>query len=276
MDRNRPSSTTGVPSIGNTFTRIRLQLQLPAGQTGTLYLGPLSINRHNRPKIVFSFDDQDASQYSEGFAYLNARNLVGSACVQTSIVDGGTGVTLANLQEMRAAGWSFHNHSVNHPNLTGLSIADATANMRQAQDWLDDKGFRYGRGTVVYPNGATNDAVDEAMQALGYRFGCITRGQVEKYWDGLAFPMRIDRQATDVGVSLSTLTSRVDDAITFGGGVVFYTHAILGGATGSNTLTATWRGLVDYVKRLHDANVLDVVTLQGFIDGLSGARPRRT
>ena len=267
-----PSSTTGSPSISNTFTRLRLQLQAPAGQTGTIWIGPIYINYYNRPKIVFSFDDQDASQYANGYEVLAAHGLPGSQCIQTGFTGG---LTVPQMQEMHAAGWSFHNHSTDHTNLTTVSVAEATENMRTAQDWLDDNGLLYGRSTVVFPNGATNDAVDAAMAGLGYTHGAIVRPQLDKLWDGLEQPRRINRHNTDQSFSLATLKARVDDAIKFGGAQVFYSHAILDGATGSNTERATYQGLVEYVARLRDSNVLDVVTLQGLIDGLTNPRRRR-
>jgi hypothetical protein len=75
LDRATPSSTTGSPNIANTFTRVRVQLQVPAGVTGTVYLCPIYTNMYNRPKIVFSYDDQDASQYTNGYQVLDTYGL---------------------------------------------------------------------------------------------------------------------------------------------------------------------------------------------------------
>jgi peptidoglycan/xylan/chitin deacetylase (PgdA/CDA1 family) len=272
LDRATPSSTTGSPNIANTFTRVRVQLQVPAGVTGTVYLCPIYSNYYNRPKIVFSFDDQDVSQYANGYEVLSSHGLLGSQCIQTGFSGG---LTVAQMQEMHAAGWSFHNHSINHTNLTTVSVNEATDIMRTAQGWLDANGLRYGRSTVVFPNGATNDAVDAAMAGLGYTHGAIVRPQLDKLWDGFEQPRRINRHNTDQSFSLATLKARVDDAIKFGGAQVFYSHAIVDGATGSNTERATFAGLVEYVSRLHHAGVLDVVTLQELVDGLTNPRRRR-
>lgn len=272
VHRSTPSSTTGSPSITNTFTRVRMQLLVPAGQIGTIWIGPIYSNYYNRPKIVFSFDDQDVSQYANGYEVLSSHGLLGSQCIQTGFSGG---LTVAQMQEMHAAGWSFHNHSIKHTNLTTVSVNEATDIMRTAQGWLDANGLRYGRSTVVFPNGATNDAVDAAMAGLGYTHGAIVRPQLDKLWDGFEQPRRINRHNTDQSFSLATLKARVDDAIKFGGAQVFYSHAIVDGATGSNTERATFAGLVEYVSRLHHAGVLDVVTLQELVDGLTNPRRRR-
>lgn len=273
LHRGTPSSVTGTPALTDTFTRVRLQFVIPANATGTWYIGPVYKNSYNRPKIVFSFDDQDASQYADGYQVLDTYGLPGSQCVQTSFTGG---LTVAQFNEMKADGWSFHNHSQTHPNLTGLTVAAAKEEMRLAQAWLDNNGFTYGRTTVVFPNGATNDAIDVAMGELGYTHGAIVRKQLDKLWDGFEQPRRINRWNTDQSSSLATLTGVVDDAIKFGSAVVFYSHAILDGATGSNTERVTYLGLVQYVARLAASNVLDVTTLQGLIDGMNFPRRKRS
>jgi hypothetical protein len=71
--------------------------------------------------------------------------------------------------------------------------------MRLAQAWLDDRGFTHGRSTVVFPNGATNDAIDAAMAELGYTHGAIVRNpQLDKFWDGFEQPRRINRHGTPI------------------------------------------------------------------------------
>ena len=273
LHRGTTSSVTGTPALTDTFTRVRLQFVIPANATGTWYIGPVYKNSYNRPKIVFSFDDQDASQYTNGYQVLDTYGLPGSQCIQTSFTGG---VTVPQFLEMKADGWSFHNHSQTYPNLTELTVAAAKEEMRLAQAWLDNNGFTYGRTTVVFPNGATNDAIDVAMGELGYTHGAIVRKQLDKLWDGFEQPRRINRWNTDQSSSLATLTGVVDDAIKFGSAVVFYSHAILDGATGSNTERVTYLGLVQYVARLAAGNVLDVVTLQGLIDGLTNPRRKRS
>ena len=102
------------------------------------------------------------------------------------------------------------------------------------------------------------------------------RPQPDKLWDGFEQPRRINRWNTDQSFSLAQLKAAVDTCVKFGASVVFYSHAILDGATGSNTERVTYLGLVQYVARLAAGNVLDVVTLQGLIDGLTNPRRKRS
>lgn len=275
LDRQTTSTVGGAPVLTTPFQRVRFRLQFNAGVTGTIYIGPLLYNQHNRPKVIFTFDDQAwASQYSSGFVYMRDRAVVGSHAVETSIVKAGNGVTLPNLLEMNALGWSFHNHTHTHPDLTTLDEAGLISEIGTAQDYLNQWGLTNGRDTFVYPFGATNDFVESVLQRFGYRQGAIVRAQIEKHWDGLESPFRINRQDTGGNV-LATLTTRIDQAVKWGGYAAFLTHDIAVGATGAQTELSVFQGLVNYALRLRDANVLDIITLQEFIDGLAGFRPRR-
>ena len=113
------------------------------------------------------------------------------------------------------------------------------------------------------------------MAELGYTHGAIVRNQLDKLWDGFEQPRRINRWNTDQSFSLATLKGVVDDAIKFGSSIVFYSHAILDGATGSNTERSTYAAFVPYVYRLAASNIIDVPTLQGLIVGLTSPRRRR-
>lgn len=275
LDRQTTSTVAGAPVLTTPFERVRFRLQFNAGVTGTLYIGPLLYNQHNRPKVIFTFDDQVwPSQYTMGYTYMRDRNVLGSHAVETSIIQGGLGVTLPQLQEMRERGWSFHNHTHTHPDLTTLDDAALAYQVGTAQDLLNSWGLTHGRDTFVYPFGATNDFVESVLSRFGYRQGAIVRSQIEKHWDGLEARFRMNRQDT-AGNSLSSLTTRIDQAVKWGGYAAFLTHDIAVGAVGAQTEQSTFQGLVNYAQRLRDANVLDIVTLQDFIDGLQAGRTRR-
>lgn len=266
FDRETPVNSTGSPNIANTYVRVRLRVIIPAGATGTWYFSPIYKNGYNRPKVVFTFDDAFASQYTNGFQYMAARNVLGSMDVRTS----GVNITDAQLEEMRAAGWSFHTLGGGTGDLTSVTVAAAQDEIRTAQSFLTARGLTYGARTIVYPAGGTNDALDVGMQALGYTNGCITGGRMNHHWDGPEQPMRFYR-VSEESVSLADCKTVVNNAVTYGGAAIFYVHNIPDGS-GPKT---THQAMVDYAVRLRDSNVLDIVTLQEYIDGLSPVRRRR-
>ena len=279
LDRATPTSTVGSPNPANTFQRVRIQLQSPANQSGTFYIGPVKINRRTRPKVVFTFDHAYTSHYTVAYPYLAARGLVGSIAVQTGGSNApGTAnnVTVAQLLEMQRVGWSMHSHSVNHPDLTSMSVSEAISEMRTAQETLDTWRLTSGKKHVMYPGGTTNDAIDAGMITLGYTSGSTTVDTVEKIWDGLVQPMRVRRQNADSTITIGTMRSRIDSAIKYGACIVFYTHDIVNGVVDQNDMEiATFQSLVDYAYRYHSGNVLDIVSMTEFINSFQTVRKQK-
>lgn len=269
---NAPFSTTGSPSLNNTFQRMRIQIALLATNAVDLYICPVFLKVRQAPTFVFCFDDNSTSQYTEGFPYMTAQGLKGSLAVQTQA---GSGMSVANMQEMHTAGWSMHNHTQTHTNLGAVGLETALNEVRLAQATLNANGLTRGRDIIIYPNGSTNDTLEAALIQMGYRGGgAIVNGQPEHPLDGFANPMRLNRRATDISISLATLQQRIDGTINTGGVLVLYTHQILVGAGAGDTERATFRGLVDYLAPLHHAGVCHVTTLSELYERTRGRRPR--
>lgn len=282
MDRATPSAIAGSPTFSTIMTKARLFWQLPIGVTGDLYLSPIYINGYNRPKVVFSFDDNVPSQYDVAFTYMNAagRRVPGSLAVIPRA--DGVGITLAQLTEMKNAGWSFHSHTNTHIDLPSSSEAVIRAEMTASQDWLDGRGLTYGRTTMIAPYNNLNSYTEPILTNLGYThqvgWGSQNNNALVKMWDGLDHPKDVQRVGTDGGATLAALTAQIDAAVRDGAAVIFTVHSIkvgAAGAGGTETETALFQSLVDYAVRLRDSNVLDIVSLQELIDGLgAGRRPR--
>ncbi len=270
--RNKPASTTGSPSLGSNFGGFRWQISVPAGATGAIYIGPTYINAYNRPKVMFVLDDAATSQYTEGFSYLSARGLKGSLAVTSNF---GTMIQ-SQRDEMYAGGWSFHNHSDTHVDLTTLDAAGITAELAACKSYLQANGYSRGAQSMVYPGGGVNDLVQSVAQGLGYTTGWTIGDRLVPQWDGMDQPMRLRRWNMGSANSLATLKAKIDDAIAYGMAAPFYGHNILVGATGFDTEKATFQGLVDYAYKLQLSNILDVVTLQEWIDGLTSPRRSRS
>lgn len=252
------------------LTHLRWVLTIPAGWTGDVYIGPIYKNRMNKPRVAIGFDDGAySSQWTLGAQYMRARHIPGYFAPAVVQIDAG-GVTTAQLQTLHSEGWSIHNHTYNHVDLTTVDDDAGTAEILSAQRWLNSKGLIRGAATLVYPTGANNAHVQDLCQSLGFNHARTVRTATERTWDGFEQPMNIS--AINIGgTSLSTLKSHVDDAIKFGGTAVFYAHAI----DGVSLTQATFEGLIDYVTRLRDSNIIEVLSLQGLIDSQKSLRKER-
>lgn len=84
-------------------------------------IGDIRKTVKTRPKILFTYDDNNSSCYTGWFPKLMSYGWVGTAfCVPTTF--GLTGkFTLAQAKEMKAAGWTLGNHSNTHPANVGTN-----------------------------------------------------------------------------------------------------------------------------------------------------------
>lgn len=76
---------------------------------GTFKYGPtVRVMRAHKPAVVLSFDDQNSRQYTELFlSIMQPRGITGTMYTPFANIGGGARWTLAQAQEMKAAGWTF-------------------------------------------------------------------------------------------------------------------------------------------------------------------------
>ncbi len=102
-------------------------------------------------RLTITFDDGWESAYTRGFPTLQAHGLKGNIAVVTESVDYWDGfLTLAQLRELRDAGWSMVSHSVGHPDLTTLTEAELELELSESKAWLQENGFQ-GSSVFVVP-----------------------------------------------------------------------------------------------------------------------------
>ena len=258
----------GTATRDSTYNRVRILLQFAAGSSPIWYVGPIHKNRMNRPKIVFSFDDGVDEQYTNAFSYMRPRNVPGSLAINTGYIGSAARLTTTQLQEMHAAGWSVHNHTDLHADLTVDTFGAGRASVVAAQTWLAAQGLTRGAKTLITPNGADTADIRTMVTSLGYTHMAPTGGQQVKTWDGLSQAMSINRRTLD-GTVFATNKASINQAIKYGTALVFFGHNI-NATPGSGVITiADFQATVDYAAQLRDDNILDIVSLQGLIDGLA-------
>lgn len=102
-------------------------------------------------RLTITFDDGWESAYTRGLPTLRAHGLRGNVAVITESVDYWDGfLTLAQLRELDAAGWSLASHSAGHPDLTTVSDAELERQLTESKAWITAQGFR-GSSVFVVP-----------------------------------------------------------------------------------------------------------------------------
>lgn len=270
--RQAPDATTGSPNPANPFVRVRAVVTLGAGVTGTFYIGPITYNWYSQPQVVFTFDDGDETFYTEAFAYMQPRGIPGSVALNRE--GSGTPLSVAQIQEMLEAGWSFHNHTDTHQDLATLTESQIVQQVEGAIAYWRGQGITLDPHTFVLPYGSRNALVDSVL-ARYYRYSCLASGASFPIWDGINDPYKIFRQVIDVPTSTATTIGAMNTAIKHGNALIYMGHKLATGASTGHTELANFKTLVDEVYRRKEANVIQVRNLAELSSGLTNPRRRR-
>lgn len=204
------------------------------------------------PGVVFQFDDARLDTYTTAFPVLNARGMVGSIPVPTSLL-GTAGppqkMTLAQLQELcNTYGWEAVSHSKTHPQLDTLTAAQVDTELDDAYTYLLANGLSpLGARHVVYPGGLWNTTVyDETTRRFRSGRGVIDlRYVVPGVADGLMPVTYVVNTLT-----VATLKGVLDRLAARGGASILAFHSIADTNAGNDTytwLTADFTEIADYV-----------------------------
>jgi peptidoglycan/xylan/chitin deacetylase (PgdA/CDA1 family) len=120
------------------------------------------------PKVMFTFDDGNITQYSNAYPILSQYNYTGTAYVTTGSIGKQSGtMNLSNLQTLNSAGWDIANHGITHPFLTTLNVSEQKQIIRQGQENLSSWGLTRAMYHFCYPSGDYNDEVISSARSVG-------------------------------------------------------------------------------------------------------------
>lgn len=283
---------TGTSTIGAAHNSIRLQIRHNnAGGAATIITvyGAWLTTGTGVGKVMLDFDDQFITQYTQAFAYMRTKGLVGNIAVIAQAVGKSAGqidaydyCTLDQLREMWAAGWDMMTHGYYPHNGAPLSSNEAaiTADLASNKAYLADNGltgaedhYVFPAGQVVYP--ASLNAL-AANQFVGARTTSNQPTCTQVF--GVDDVRLIGGYNIAAATGLATLQSAVDLAVNSGSTVILYGHRIVTPAvdTGNEITVADFRTLIDYIVTKRDAGLIDVVTRSQWVAGLGNtpqARP---
>ena len=256
---------TGSPNPSNACVRLRVLIILPAGATGTVLVGPVSMSRHNKPIVTLSFDDGWDDVW-DIYNYLQPRGIPLSVAMNGSTIGTANKLTVEQLQTMQTNGCSIHDHTWDHIDGATESAADLRESVALNRAYMQRHGLTSGLDSFVYPYGSVQQAdgwanvISEfyqyAWSAEGSFYGTDTL-------DGLPTPLRIER----VGFNdASSTLDRLHRAIAAGKSIHFMGH--------TDTL-AGLQSAFDTIVRYHHAGVIQVRNLAEFIRGYTSPRIRR-
>lgn len=267
-----PVSTVGTPVPANVHTRMRARFTATVGVAPTYYLCPIWANTIAKPQVVVTFDDAKTTDYTTAFPYMQDRGLVGSIAVNSGLAE----MSVVQMLEMQAAGWSMHNHTTTHANLTTLTAAQMRTELETCRDYLRANGLDSGRSAMILPFGARDTAVD-AVVAEYYPNAATVGGETVGFpiWPGFIEPHRIQRISMDVPVTSSTMIGYINSAVARGNSIITMGHNVTTSAISGNTDVVDFKAIMDHVYRLKAVGVISNPNLEELFSMRSAPRKRR-
>ena len=270
------TSNTGSMTYGTSVIRFAINLTAIANTTTTFYFSDFLKGFYTKPQIMVWAADNNVGGYSTMFAYMNAtsRKIPGSYMPTTQSLPSPTGsqLTVANLLEMQTAGWTIVPHQVNGTALTSMTTDQMQTEIDTVLAAHRTYGFTYK--SFYYPaGGAGNAASDVVMASRGILYGNNTNtGNVKlsrPLYGGVFNPYAGLWSYTADGKTLADVKELVEHAIKYGG----HTGILWHDASGADTVV--FQESINYLVRLRDANIIDIVNYETFFNRLTNPRKVR-
>lgn len=196
-------TVNGTGTLNSPITHVALRMNNPTSGM-EVRIRELRYRAIGLPSVIFGLDDAHGSVY---WVYKMAAGmgLRGVIPVVGSFVGLPSYMTLAQLQELRALGFTPLDHTWAHTDLTSVSYHQARTAMRTNKEWMIANGLGWVP-ILVYPSGKYNTTVIQAAIDEGYLYARTAGKNQIRYlpkW-GVENPYRLG--SIDLGAkSLATI-----------------------------------------------------------------------
>ncbi len=168
------------------------------------------------PAVIISFDDGYRDFAEHAWPLLAASGFSANVFLPTGHVGGVNSwegdriprIPLMSWEQVRALeeeGVGFGSHTVRHPMLTALPVADAAHELLESRAALAEKVAR-PLPVIAYPYGDVDGALMHLAGACGYEFGLTCRGGRAGFGDG---PLELPRIEVEGGKGLDRFVARL-------------------------------------------------------------------
>ena len=227
----------------------------PRNEAGpeTVYLDhPRRVPAPETAKVVFQFDDGNETDLTAAHPYLAQYGYPAITYVNTNRVGDDGKLDEAQLTELRDANWLVGSHTPDHTDLTTVSEPAAVERrVREAKEWLVDRGFDEGARHFAYPYNAVNEQVLSVVEEIH------DTGRVSS-WQPVALPSNLQLIPAEGDPTPAAFSELLEWAIEYGGVVTVLHHSL-----STDAEVAAFREIVDEVRRHDRLGNVDVVRLDG-------------
>jgi peptidoglycan/xylan/chitin deacetylase (PgdA/CDA1 family) len=221
--------------------------------------------------VTIGFDDSTAGQ-ADALPILTGHGMTATFFVNSGFVDTPDHLTTAGLRALFAAGNEIAGHTIDHANLSPLTVAEARQEVCADRNALLAKGFPVT--SFAYPFGSFDAGTEQVVRDCGYNSGRGVAG-ISKNGPFAETIPPLDPYATRTppnpkkATKLSTMEGYVLDAEANGGGwVQFVFHELCDRQCGAYAIThANLTALLDFLQDEVDAGRVAVRTTAQVIGG---------
>ena len=216
------------------------------GETFRFHLADLRTHpKPDRGKVIFRFDDSHRHHYTDYFPILERYGYPGIAAIVKQAIGRDDRLTVAQMRELREAGWDMCNHMVHHDRITDLSDEELRANIDEMDAFFEEVGAPEGKDLAVLTYGGYDG---RSLDCMADNFDLVFGGEGLGNYT-LTNPALVS--GVDVDGDLEKALELVDDAARSRSLAIPVVHKFDAGK---------FERLVEHVHELDEAGSLDVIT----------------
>ncbi len=201
------------------MTGLRIRIEPEGGQIPPrVSWDSIVVNAPGVPGVLITFDDGYASTYSKAYQYMQSIQALGTVYVIPDRIGNiPKYLTLEQIKEMDAQGWSIANHSYTHEKqFIYLSPDEIITQLSEAKNVLDGWGLTRASAHVAYPWGNWDTVVLDAMESAGMLTGRTTDYMQHVVWSHEGRNYLIGTRMVEHFNSLEDVKAWVDEAAAYG------------------------------------------------------------
>lgn len=177
-----------------------------------------AIQKGSIPLVTFVFDDGNDTDFLVARKIFAAQGAVACSTVTTDWISSPYHLTPPQLIALQDGGWEIMGHTVSHPNLNSLTVAQLEDELSRSKQLLENMGLTIHN--IVYPFNKNNETVRSVARKY-YRSG---RGGTNSFNTESTDPYFL--KSFTLKHDLPLMQSYIDRAYTDKTWLIFYTHEI--------------------------------------------------
>ncbi len=249
----------------NPIDKIKLKALGAAGQIPEMVVSELFVDQYAYPKVMLTFDGGYGGIYDNALPLLDSNGIKATNYIATNHIDVPTYMTLAQVQALKAAGWTLGLRSYSTQDYGLLSYADRAAELMSAIGYMYDNGL--GLPThYAYPMPWTNleSQISENTTLLN-ELGFKTARNIYSTKQVAPIDYMYSLCSLPTSIGATSIKNYINKAYNAKTNLILYCHDVVVGASGVHT---EYDDFVEIVNHIISKSGLQCMTMEDFYTNL--------